>query len=68
MQVKSSRQLFGEIEKAIQESGLSHRALLAKCKLSHGFLCGLQGRGGNLTTDALFALAKELNIKVSVER
>jgi len=68
MQIKTSRQLINEIEKARKASGLSDNALLARCGLSNATLGQIRKRGGNMNTETLLRLAKELKLKVVVER
>jgi len=66
--IKTSRQLLAEIEKAIKAAGFSNRALQKRCGISASTLFAIRNRGGNMTTDTMLALAKELGVKVRVER
>lgn len=68
MQIKNSRQLINEIEKARKASGLSDRELSMRCELSNATLSQIRKRGGNMNTETLLRLARELQIKVMVER
>lgn len=68
MQIRSSRQMLDVFDKDIKKEGLSDRGLAAKSGLSTGTVYSLRKRGGNMTTDTMFAIAKELGFKVRVEK
>jgi plasmid maintenance system antidote protein VapI len=68
MQVRSSRQLLDVFEKEMKREGFSERGLAAKAQLSSNTIHALRQRGGNMTTDTMLRLAKELGVKVRVEK
>lgn len=68
MQVKTSRQLFDVIDKERKRAKMSDRDLARSASVSSATVGQIRDRGGNMTTDTMFSLAKELGLSVKVER
>lgn len=68
MHVKTSKQIINEIDRAIKQSGRSDRNLQASCGLSPAMLGYVRKRGGNMTTNNMLALTKELGLRVRIEK
>jgi DNA invertase Pin-like site-specific DNA recombinase len=68
MTFKTSRQIYEAFEKEIKRSGKSCRMIARNVGLSSATLHSIKARGGNMQTDTMLALAKELGFKVKVER
>lgn len=68
MQVKTSRQLFDFIDKERKRAKMSDRDLARSANVSSATVGQIRDRGGNMTTDTMLSLAKELGLSVKVER
>jgi transcriptional regulator with XRE-family HTH domain len=68
MQVKNSRQLLQQLDRAITLSGRSLRDIQRAVGVSSATYSQIRKRGGNMTTDTFLALAQEVNLKVKVEK
>lgn len=68
MQVRTSRQLLDAFEKEMKREGVSDRGLCSRASLSTNTVHSVRKRGGNMQTDTMFAIAKELGFKVRVEK
>ena len=68
MQVKTSRQLFDILDKERKRAQRSDRDIARSVNISAATAWQIRKRGGNMTTDTMLALAKELKLKVVVER
>ena len=68
MQVKTSRQLFDIFDKERKRAQRSDRDIARAVNISAATAGQIRKRGGNMQTDTMLALAKELGLTVKVER
>jgi DNA-binding phage protein len=68
MQIKTSKQLFEQLEKERISQNKSRYALASQTGLSRAAWTRMHSREGNMNTDSMFAIARELKLKVVLKK
>lgn len=68
MQVKTSRQLFLVLDQERKSTDRSDRSLSIATRVSTATIGQIRKRKGNMHTDTMFAIARELGFKVWIEK
>lgn len=66
--VANTAHLFSLLEEALEASNKTLHKVESRAGLSNGAVYQIRKRGGNMTTDTLFGLAKVLGLTITVEK
>lgn len=66
--VSNSAHLLSVIEEALKASNTPLHKIESRAGISNGAAYQIRRRGGNMTTDTLFALSKVLGLTITVEK
>lgn len=66
MRVENSKELFCELEKAKRDTPKGGTRISKNAGLSRSAWHLIEKRGGNMNTDTLFSLCKELDVEIEV--
>ena len=68
MQIKTTKQVQAELEKARLAKGITAYRLLGDAGLSRAAWHQIKARGGNMNLDTLLRLARQLDVEIHVVR